>query len=804
MKKSFCLALITCSSLLLIPTACNQKQLTNHNQSALAAEKLSTESIQQTAWRITVKITVNLGGFGSDSSEKSGSGVLIAKSGNIYTVVTNAHVIGDEKYSFQIKTFDGKTHSAELKNIKSDRFGQKDLALLQFETTEQYTPASLGDPKQVTPDRAVFASGFADDEAELTFSSGKIGQISQKPLMGGYQIGFTNTTKQGMSGGALLNEEGKVIGILGLGAAAILDNAYTYADGSRPDPQMLEKLRANSFAVPVTQLATSIASQQETETQERADSQIIPSKKYTGLPGKIDAIAQEITVRIDSQNNGNGSGVIVAHEGDTYYVVTAGHVVQNEDDYTIVTPDGQSYPIENSTIKTSEETDLAVVQFTSLKSYSTATIADYLDNPDYRKLRNPWIFVSGFPGNQSKINLTGGQFAETGNWAAEMAKDSYSLTNGNGLLYKNTSLPGMSGGAVLDSQGRLIGINTGAENEYYVDAKTGQYAEVALGYSLGISSNNLLNLAKLTDLPATALKQENSLPLELTDLESNSIKEQLFAFKTPEKNATETDWLNYGNQLWRASEDEKAVAAFDRAIALNPQEYRAYYGKGLASSWLDKKKEKIDAFKQATKLNPDFYAAWQALAFNLSFAVESEITKNLLESLAAYNRAIQLEPKIFSNYIRRGDVLKRLKRYDEAIASYDQSIKLQPDSLAYQGKVDVYLELENYQAAIASYDRWIKLQPDAHAYQGKADVYLEKLENYQAAIDNYNQAKKLDPLLDNSTTNHGIAAAYIKLKNYQSAIAILSQAIEKAKFDDGQGFVHGGLYLLRGNAYGLQ
>jgi S1-C subfamily serine protease len=309
MKKSFHIALITCSSLLLILAACSQSQRTNSNQSALAAEEVSTKSIQQTASAIAVKISIG---------SSSGSGILIAQAGNTYTVVTNAHVIGRGN-NYQITTIDGKTHQATLKKSEESD-NQDDLALLQFQATEKYTLASLGDAKKVTSGQSVFAVGFGDGEEQLTFNSGKIEQISHKPLVGGYQIGFTNTTKQGMSGGALLNEEGKVIAILGLGAGAILDNAYLYADNSRPDAQMLEQLRANSFAVPVTQIASSITSKQETQTHERANSKIAPSKEYTGLPGKIDNIAQQITVRIDSQNNGNGSGVIVAHNGDTYYV----------------------------------------------------------------------------------------------------------------------------------------------------------------------------------------------------------------------------------------------------------------------------------------------------------------------------------------------------------------------------------------------------------------------------------------------------------------------------------------------------
>ncbi len=748
MKKLFSITLITCSSLLLIATACSQTQTTNLNQSTLATEEVSTESIQQTALAITVKITVG---------SNSGSGILIARSGNIYTVVTNAHVVGKD-LSPKIKTVDGKTHFADIK--KTDRSDDLDLVLLQFEAEEQYTVATLEKDRLVEPNQAVFVAGFADGEHELTFNSGKIEQISQKPIVGGYKIGFTNTTKQGMSGGALLNERGKVIGILGLGAAAILDSAYHYTDGSRPDAQMLGKLRTNSFAVPVTSLTTlkdlSIVLATTKPSQ---------STRYQGIVGQIDSIAEQITVKINSENNGNGSGVIVAQEDNTYYVVTAGHVVTNEDNYTIIVPDGESYPIKNSTIKTFEGVDLAVLQFTSQESYSIATLADYIDRPEYRERRfNRRIFISGFPDTQKERTLNAGSFAEIGNWTAEMTKDSYSLTNGNELLYTNLSLPGMSGGAVLDSQGKLIGINTGAENEY-VETTTGQYEEVALGYSLGVPIKNFLFLVKTANIiPSKALQHDNSIPLDLTFLEINSIKEQLFKFKVPGKNATETDWLNYGNQLWRAMEDEEAVAAFDRAIAINPQEYRAYYGKGLTFALSLNRQQKIDALRQATKLAPNFYAAWQQLAATLSFDGESHNRTKLLESLPAYNRAIQLEPKLFTNYFRRGSVLKNLQRYDEAIADYNESLKLQPTPEAYKYKGDVYLELEQY----------------------------------QAAIDQYNRAKKLSTNeWFNTDIDNQIGRAYNQLGDYQSAIAILSETIEKKP----QGVTESNLYGNRGIAY---
>jgi tetratricopeptide (TPR) repeat protein/S1-C subfamily serine protease len=780
MKKLFYLALITCSSLLLIPAACSQSQTTNPNQSALAAGEISTESIQQTAEAITVKITVG---------SSNGSGILIAQAGNTYTVVTNSHVIGRGN-NYQITTVDGKIHQATLKQNEQPN-NQDDLALLQFQATEKYTLASLGDAQQVTPNQSVFTSGFADDSDKLIVNGGKIGQISEKPIVGGYQIGFTNSTKQGMSGGALLNDQGKVIGVLGLGAAAILDNAYTYADGSRPDAQMLEKLRANSFAVPVASLIAQIPQNDLSREPVTTNPAQKPTQKtkYTGLPGKIDSIAQQITVRIDSKNNGNGSGVIVAHNGDTYYVATAGHVVQNQDDYTIVAPDGQSYPVAKTTIKTFEGLDLAVVQFQSQQAYTVATLGNYDLNYNYNKeLR--WVFVSGFPGQKAETKqlpprlLTAG-LARSKDQANFLAKDAYSLTEGYGLLYSNQSFPGMSGGAILDSQGQVVGINTGAEDEVVVD-KTGDIAEISLGFSLGVPIGTLIGLAESAGIGSGWLQQKSSTPSEPTESEIAAIYEQLFTFKAPSSNATEVDWLNYGNQLWRGLQFDKAIAAFEQAIQLNPNSHYAHYGKGLALVEQQKYQQARDAFKQATKFAVNFSPAWHMLGNTLKWL------KQYPQALNTYDQAIKISPEDFVLYVQRGEAFRKLKRYSDAISSYNQAIKIKPHPWTYNNRANVYRELKDYQRAIADYNQILKLDPNfAEVYSNRGNAYAD-LKDYQRAITDYNQTLKLDPNFAQAYNNRG--SVFSELKDYQRAIADYNQAI---KLDPNFAEV----YSNRGNAY---
>ncbi|MFM6081623.1 MAG: serine protease, partial [Dolichospermum sp.] len=111
----------------------------------------------------------------------------------------------------------------------------------------------------------------------------------------------------------------------------------------------------------------------------------------TGWLGDLETKAKQFTVRINSNSKENGSGVIIAKQGNIYTVLTAAHVVCEREkaaelcgnfNYQILTVDGEQYPVEPSTIKLEEGVDLAVVKFTSQENYQVATLADYPTKDD--------------------------------------------------------------------------------------------------------------------------------------------------------------------------------------------------------------------------------------------------------------------------------------------------------------------------------------------------------------------------------------------------------------------------------------
>ena len=842
MNRFNIIAIASFSSLLFLPTAdagiFNQP---DHPTPVLvsrdATDRVSTAAeIRQLAQAITVKVL---------SVHQGGSGILINKVGQTYTILTNAHVV-NSKEAYRIQTLDGKTHSAVVIS-RGDSLKGNDLALLQFQAKENYRVVPLAPTANLSENQEVFAAGFPYDTKELVISRGKISLLSSQPLVGGYQIGYTNEVQQGMSGGPLLNLEGKLIGVNGLLNKAILNDAYVYQNGSLPSTEQLQHIRQLSFAVPIQTIALLASNIADVSPKGQNQQQVSQPPATNNIVDQVNSIAEQITVRIDSKNNGNGSGVIIAHTGQTYYVVTASHVVKNLDSYEIVTPDGQRYALQQENIVKPEGLDAALLQFTSNQTYSVATIAKY---NLFNLSNNNWVFLSGFPGNSGgKRKFTAGSLRGKEK-VFTRAKDDCDfdclINHGYDLIYSNLTLPGMSGGPVLNSKGQVIGINAAIEN--------GQSEKVELGLGLGVPSSTLLSVVTLAGLKPELLKIVTTAPKKLTEVEINSLQNHaLFTVEKPQQNANEFDWLNYGNQLWRLGRDSEAISALLQAIKLKPDFHQAYYAQGLALFSQKKYDEAVAALDQATKIKPDYYEAWkfksqvlyslekyssalaaidEAIKYKNDVVNFYEVRGSMLlelkrypEAIAALNKAIEIKP-LFTSYLVRGAIRRDLKDYQGALFDYNQVLKLQPDyGPAYQGRCLVRKELKDYQGAIADCDTIIKLQPDfasayflrgwirqelkeyqraiadyskaieldpdGNTYRMRGDVRKE-LEDYQGALFDYNQGIKLEP---NNAVSYGNRALFrkLQLKDYQGALLDYNQWI-KLQPNNADAYVSRGLF----------
>ncbi len=150
--------------------------------------------------------------------------------------------------------------------------------------------------------------------------------------------------------------------------------------------------------------------------------------------------------------------------------------------------------------------------------------------------------------------------------------------------------------------------------------------------------------------------------------------------------------------------------------------------------------------------------------------------KRSQEALAAYEQAIRLDPSYALAYYNKGNALRDLLHYQEALAAYEQAIHLNPNyALAYYNKGNALYDLERYQEALAAFEQAIHLDPNfAAAYNNKGTA-LSALKRYQEALAAYEQAIHLNPNYAGVHYNKG--NALYDLKRYQEALAAYEQAI---------------------------
>ncbi|MFN5989522.1 MAG: tetratricopeptide repeat protein [Dolichospermum sp.] len=773
MKHLF-FTLICTTALLTIP----QQLLLISPQPVTAQEPtkklLTSAQLQALAKSITVKILTKNG---------SASGTLIAKNGNNYTILTNDHVINPGE-SYRIQAPDGKIYPATVIKEKPPSIKNQDAALFQFQSTVEYTIATLGTSAPIAVNQKIVAAGFVSDSAKLVFTEGQISLLPDKSFQRGYRIGYNNKIQPGMSGGPILNYQGEVIGINAVHAYPISDKIYTYIDNSKPSAAERQQMRQYSWGLPIYAVAK-IIPEFVAKSPRKIDNSGLRAKK--GLIQNIDQIAQEITVLIPNANPEDmGSGVIIAQKGNIYYVLTADHVIWNRDEkklkdkLEIVAPDNQRYAINVSNAKRMPGVDLAVVQFTSNQKYQVATLANYSLNTKDQK-----VFVSGFPGNKQQNKnkphriLTAGvlsqqQVIKLNTYLSFNNQSSLIpvqiqtvLSDGYDLLYSNITKGGMSGGAVLDTQGRLIGIHGRVEGEISLDFD----GEINLGSSSGIPIRTFLNLVEQGGIDSD-LKVETTVPATLKKSEEDVISEYLLPLdQVPKNSDNEISWLNYANQLWRSQKYAEARKAVDKAISKKPDFYQAWYFKGVIFDSEKKYPESIAAYDKALKINPNFAQAWKDRG-RLLFTLDK-----YSEALTSFDKAIALSPNQFDLYYWRGFTLRYLKRFPEAIEAYNQSIKIDPlFKLAYSGRGLSYGELKKYRQGIADFTQFIQLDPKDAGYYNLRGLYYGQLEEYKQSIADSTQAIQLDP--KNAKYYHSRGSAYEGLKEYKQAIADYTQAIQ--------------------------
>ncbi len=151
------------------------------------------------------------------NGQNPGSGVIIARNGNTYTVLTAKHAIATPD-EYAILTTDAQTHPVDYSRVK--KLPGVDLAVVEFTSPNRYRVAHFGNSDDAMEGATIYVSGWPHPGRVITERIYQVakGTISGRPLTAledGYGLIYTNITRSGMSGGPVFDNQGRLIGIHG-------------------------------------------------------------------------------------------------------------------------------------------------------------------------------------------------------------------------------------------------------------------------------------------------------------------------------------------------------------------------------------------------------------------------------------------------------------------------------------------------------------------------------------------------------------------------------------------------------------
>jgi tetratricopeptide (TPR) repeat protein len=190
--------------------------------SAHEAIAQSPKNLEQIAKKAAIEIKVN-------NTSMMGSGVIIHRQGNVYTLMTNRHVVCGKagptckalplNSAYSIGTADGRQYQVKAQSVKL--LGKDlDLAIVQFRSSQTYQVASIAAPNSLKLNDPVYVAGFSAEQQRFNFSKGRAIAVVNTRLTadkGGYTVVYDTFTLPGMSGSGVYNNSGQLVAIHGLG-----------------------------------------------------------------------------------------------------------------------------------------------------------------------------------------------------------------------------------------------------------------------------------------------------------------------------------------------------------------------------------------------------------------------------------------------------------------------------------------------------------------------------------------------------------------------------------------------------------
>ncbi|MFH0521695.1 S1C family serine protease [Streptomyces sp. M41] len=230
-----------------------------------------------------------------------------------------------------------------------------------------------------------------------------------------------------------------------------------------------------------------------------ADTNVVPASQKGTVSGVAKAVSPSIVEIKAASNAGSstGSGVIITGDGE---IVTNNHVISGASQIKVTTSDGKSYSAE--VVGTDSKKDLALIKLKDASGLKAASLGD----SDAVQVGDQVVAIGspeGLTGTVTSgivsaldrdvtVSTDEGQQQPDGGWPFEFDGRQFNGDPGSDTttykaLQTDASLnPGNSGGALIDMNGNVIGINSAMYSA--AGASSGDAGSVGLGFAIPIDT----------------------------------------------------------------------------------------------------------------------------------------------------------------------------------------------------------------------------------------------------------------------------------------------------------------------------
>jgi len=156
--------------------------------------------------------------------------------------------------------------------------------------------------------------------------------------------------------------------------------------------------------------------------------------------------------------------------------------------------------------------------------------------------------------------------------------------------------------------------------------------------------------------------------------------------------------------LHRTGDFTKALDLYNKELSRNPSG-QLHYDRALTLWELGRGKEAIAGYDSAISLEPDLAAA------HYNRATILQKLHHLPEALAGFDEALKLQGDLNLAWNNRAGVLKEMGRYQEALDSLDHVLVLRRDDRVLYNRGSMLFALERFEEAVADFEQALRINP---------------------------------------------------------------------------------------------